>query len=271
MSKKQPLIMLNMKRLALCICLFAISQIASSQIGLSHEIGVVAGPVQLRSDFGLRGNTKTNLKNSGFGVGIVHYLNFYNIAQYSPNNYFSDHFKLRNEISYNKSQLEHHGSLVDPSKNSPDANKLRGHTAVASNVNVGTQLEFFPLSIRAFEAFDYTFMPYASLGVNYTLYTPTVKTTYANPNPLAVGDVTNPTNFYSGWAPGSVDTSQGNTFSLTGSIGLRYKLGRVSDLVLDLKGQYYLSDWIDGLNHNLPSNKSNDCLIWLNVGYIFYL
>lgn len=263
--------MLKIKGLALCICLFTISQIVSSQIGLSHEIGIVAGPVQLRSDYGLRGNDKTNFKNSGFGVGIVHYLNFYNIAQYSPNIYFNDHFKVRNEISYNKTNLQHYGDLVDPSRNTISANQLRGHTGSANNFNVGTQLEFFPLSIRDFEGYGYTLMPYASVGVNYTVYSPKVKTTYANPNPLAIGDITDASNFYSGWAPGSVDASPGSTFSLSASVGLRYKLGRISDLVLDLKGQYYFNDWVDGLNHNLDSNKYNDWLIWLNVGYVIYL
>jgi len=30
-----------------------------------------------------------------------------------------------------------------------------------------------------------------------------------------------------------------------------------------LRWQYYGSDWIDGLNHQLSSNKYNDWLIWL--------
>lgn len=268
---KQNLSMLNYKWLALCFCLFTMSQTVFSQIGLSHEIGVIAGPVQFRSDYGLRGDEKTNFRNSGFGVGFVHYINFYNIAQYSPNTYFNDHFKVRNEISFNKTKLQHHGELVNPSRNSMDANKLRGHTGVANNLNLGTQLEFFPFSIRDFEGFGYTIMPYASLGVQYTFFSPTVKTTYANPNSLAIGDVTDPNNFYSGWAPGSVNASQGSTLSMTGSIGFRYKLGRVSDIVVDLKGQYYFNDWVDGLNHNLDSNQYNDWLIWLNVGYIIYL
>src|SRR5690606_22274911 len=144
-------------------------------------------------------------------------------------------------------------------------------TGIANNLDIGTQLEFFPLSIRSFQAFGYRLAPFASLGVHYTSYNPKVKTTYANPNPMAVGDVTDPSNFYSGWAPGSVDASPGGAFSMVTSVGLRYKVGKLSDLMLDLRWQYFFNDWVDGLNHDLDSNKYNDGLLWLNLGYIIYL
>ena len=93
--------MLNLKHLALISCLFAICQTAYSQLGFSHEIGVIAGPVEFRSDFGSRFDEATNLGNSGIGIGIVHYINFAYRADcncYSTDTYFNDHFKLRNEI-----------------------------------------------------------------------------------------------------------------------------------------------------------------------------
>ncbi|HLV70898.1 MAG TPA: hypothetical protein VKY34_09330, partial [Xanthomarina sp.] len=65
--------------------------------------------------------------------------------------------------------------------------------------------------------------------------------------------------------------SKGSTWSVVTSVGVRYKLAPLSDLMLDLRWQYYGSDWIDGLNHQLSSNKYNDWLIWLNFGYIYYL
>lgn len=77
-------------------------------------------------------------------------------------------------------------------------------------------------------------------------------------------------NFYSLWNPGSVDSRTGIALSLVSSIGVRYKLNKMNDLMLDLRGQYFFSDWVDGLNHQLSYNKNNDWLLWLNVGYIFY-
>jgi hypothetical protein len=38
--------------------------------------------------------------------------------------------------------------------------------------------------------------------------------------------------------------------------------------------QYYFSNWVDGLNPNpdiCSENRANDWLVWLNVGYIYYL
>ena len=68
--------MLNLKRLATLFCLFVLTQSMHSQFGFSPEIGIIAGPVQFRSDYGSREDSETNLGNSGFGIGIVSYLNF---------------------------------------------------------------------------------------------------------------------------------------------------------------------------------------------------
>ncbi|WP_396602755.1 THC0290_0291 family protein [Algibacter sp. R77976] len=275
--------MFNLKHLASVFCLFLIVQSTNAQLGFSHEVGVISGPLQFRSDYGVREDSETNFGNSGFGIGIVHYLNFSYRADcncYTTDTYFNDHFKLRNEISYNKTNLEHLGKWVgnrvgaDGSvtpRNTIEANQLRGHKGVAKNLDIGTQLEFFPLSIRDFQGFAYSFAPFVSFGVHYTSYTPEVSTTYDNPNPLAYGDVTDSSNFYSAWEDGSVDASPGSTWSVVSSVGVRYKLNKLSDLMLDLRWQYYFSDNIDGLDHQLPSNKYNDWLVWLNVGYIYYL
>lgn len=267
--------MLNLKHLAFAFFLFALTtQTTYSQIGFSHEIGIVGGPLQLRSDFGVRESDKTNFGNSGFGIGIVHYMNFSykpRLNYFRSNTYFDEHFKIRNELSWNKTNLEHLGQWVNPSKTSEDAKRLRGHKGVANNIDIGTELEFFPFDIHAFEVLQYKFAPFVSLGVHYTFFTPKVSTTYDNPDSGAYGDVLNPSNFYSNWEPGSVDASPGNTFSIISSIGTRYKLNKLSDLMLNLRGQYYINDWVDGLNHQLNSNKYNDWLLWVNVGYIFYL
>lgn len=267
--------MLNLKLLASFFCLLFILNTATAQLGFSHELGVIAGPVQLRSDFGAREDSKTNFGNSGFGLGIVHYLNFSYRADcncYTADRYFNDHFKLRNEISWNKTNLEHLGEWVKPSRTTPEADQLRGHTGTAKNLDIGTQLEFFPLSIRSFQSFGSRFAPFVSLGVHYTSYTPEVKTDYVNPlDPTAFGDVTDAGNFYSGWDLGSVDASPGSTWSMVTSVGVRYKVGRLADIMLDLRWQYYFSDWVDGLNHQLDNNKFDDWLVWFNVGYIVYL
>lgn len=260
--------MFNLKQSVLILIFFVSTQLGFSQLGFSHEIGVIVGPVEFRSDFGVRNSSETNLGNSGYGIGLIHYINFAYRADcncYSTDTYFNDHFKLRSEISYNSTKLDHFGRWQEPKANSLDDDKLRAHTGEANNFDIGMQLEYFPLSIRSFQAFSYRIAPFFSLGAHYTSYNPKAYTTYRDENIL------NPNNFWSKWEPGSINPDSGSTWSVVTSIGARYKLTKLSDLMLDLRWQYYFSDWIDGLNHQLDSNKHNDWLVWLNFGYIYYL
>lgn len=265
--------MLNLKQLIVVVLILLSTNSAFSQLGFSHEIGIITGPVAFKSDFGERQDSDTNSGNTGFGIGLVHYMNFAyqaNCNCYTTNNYFNDHFKLRTEISYNKTKLKHLGHWVQDSKTSDEADRLRGHTGESSNFDIGMQLEFYPLSIRSFQAFGYKLAPFVSLGAHFVSYNPEVYTDYDN-GTNDVGNVLDSNNFYSLWEPGSVSPESGSTWALVSSIGVRYKLDSSSDLMLDLRGQYYFSDWVDGLDHQLNSNKNNDWLVWLNVGYIYYL
>ena len=275
--------MLNLKHLASIFCMFVISQTAFSQLGFSHEIGVIAGPVEFRSDFGSRFDEATNLGNSGIGIGIIHYINFAYRADcncYSTDTYFNDHFKLRNEISWNYTVLDHHGEWVQPDKVSANADRLRAHHGVAENFDIGTQIEYFPRSIRSFQAFSYILAPYISLGIHYTHSSPQGSTEYGDQN-IYNGDnlysyCYNQPQFLPPVPAGQqrqypIDLNQRSNWSMVTSVGVRYKIGVLSDLLLDLRWQLYFSDWVDGFNHKLSYNKFNDWLVWLNFGYVYYL
>lgn len=260
--------MLKPYYLALLFCLLFGINNSYAQFGFSHEIGAIVGPVQFRSDYGQRNDSETNFGNTGIGIGIVHYINFSYRSDcncYSTDTFFNDHFKLRSEISWNRTKLEHLGEWVDSDRTSSNADKLRAHTGYANNLDLGIQLEYFPLSIRDFQAFSYRFAPFVSLGAHYTYSSPEASTSYGD------GNIFNLDNLYSYWEPGSVNPETVGAWSFVTSVGVRYKLTTLSDLMLDLRWQYYFNDWIDGLNHQLESNKNNDWLVWLNFGYIYYL
>ena len=70
--------------------LFCIATTASAQSDLAQEIGIYAGPVTLQSDFGQRNNFDTNAGNSGFGIGIMHFINF--SAANNRESFFTEHF-----------------------------------------------------------------------------------------------------------------------------------------------------------------------------------
>jgi hypothetical protein len=254
--------------------LFGFTQSSNAQYGFSHEIGVIAGPVAFQSDYGQRYDFKTNSGNTGYGIGIIHYLNFSYEAEcncYTPETYFNDHFKLRSELSYNKTNLEHFGEWVEgkPSEGKKQLKAMHGSTAVT---NIGMQLEYFPLSIRRFTGTIGSFGPFVSLGGQFSYYKPEA---YSSLGPLGTPLTTFPKYLTpTDNEPYGFSNKSGTTWSVVSSVGTRYKLSPLRDLMVDLRFQYYFSNWVDGLNPNpaiYKENKANDWLVWFNVGYIYYL
>ncbi|MFK7832934.1 MAG: glutamate dehydrogenase [Winogradskyella sp.] len=257
----------DIKKLIIAIALLFSIQLSYSQLAFSHEVGIIAGPVVFRSDYGERGDFESNINNLGVGIGLVYYMNFDYLTTYyynSRNNYFTDHFKVRAEISWNKSNLQHYGKWVDPERTSLNADKLRAHSGESQNWNLGVQLEYFPLSIKGFSQQEFRLTPFLSGGIQYVSFNSSASTTFGD------GNVRNPNNFYSFWEPGSINPKSGNAWSVVSSVGARYKLSVLSDLMIDLRFQGFFNDNIDGLDHQLESNKNNDWLLWLNFGYIYY-
>lgn len=255
---------------AFFVILLGTSYSVQAQFGFSHEVGVIAGPVAFQSDYGVRGDAKTNLGNTGFGIGLIHYMNFAYRAEcncYAKETYFNDHFKVRSELSYNKTNLQHYGRWVDKSKTSVMAEQLRGMKGSTAVTNIGMQLEYFPFSIRQFSATPGSWGPFVSLGAQFSYYNPEAYSTLG-PGLGELQTVT-PVKYLDG-----VTNDAGTTWSMVGSVGTRYKLTILSDLMIDLRWQYYFSNWVDGLNPNpnvYKENRANDWLVWLNVGYIYYL
>jgi hypothetical protein len=252
------------------LLLFALSNNAFAQFGFSHEIGAIVGPVAFQSDYGERHDFSTNAGNTGYGIGIIHYLNFSYKAEcncYTPETYFNDHFKLRSELSYNKTELQHFGKWVDKSRTSLFADQLRAMRGSTAVTNVGMQLEYFPLSIRDFSSTIGAWAPFLSMGGQFSFYDPEAYS--------LLGDgsldnfLTTPIKYF-----GATTNQGGTVWSIVGSVGTRYKLTELSDLMLDLRFQYYFSNWVDGLNPDPAvyiENRANDWNVWFNFGYIYYL
>ena len=247
----------------------------NAQFGLSHEVGVIVGPVAFQSDYGQRSDLITNAGNTGEGIGLIHYFNFSYKADcdcYNPGTYFNDHFKLRSELSYNQTDLQHFGKWVNKNNGSLGVEQLRtmrGHTSLT---NVGMQLEFFPLSIRDFTATIESWGPFISLGGQFSYYNTKASSTLG---PLGTPETTFPKYLVpSDGRPHGYSTESGSVWSVVSSIGTRYKLSPLQDAMIDLRFQYFFSNWVDGLNPNpeiYKENKANDWLVWFNLGYIYYL
>lgn len=259
------------KRLLFVLIPFlALFQMGFGQFGFTNEVGIFAGAYNLQSDFGERQNFESTT-NTGLTVGLVHYINFSYRRSYSYKNfrnYFNEHFKIKSEISWSNTKLEHFGKWVDEARTSDNAERLRSHTGESNNISIGSQLEFFPFEIREFENGYTNILPFIALGVQYVIYSPEVFTDYNGST-----DISDLNNFYLPWQVDEdpfLSNETGNTFSIVSSIGTRYKITPLSDLVLELRWHYYFSDLIDGLDHKLPSNQNNDWAVSLSLGYIVY-
>ena len=267
---------MNIKITLLFLAFVGFSNGSNAQFSsFSHEIGIIAGPVAFQSDYGQRGDFSTNLGNTGIGIGIIHYLNFSYEADcncYTPETYFNDHFKLRSELSYSKTDFHHFGQYVAPKKTSLGSQQLRAMQGSTSINNLGVQLEFTPWSIRDFSSTIGSIAPFVSLGGQISYYNTKVSSTLG---PLGTPLTTFPKYLTpSDGRPFGFSTESGSVFSVVTSVGTRYKLTPLSDIMVDLRFQYYFSDWVDGLNPNptiYKENKANDWLVWFNVGYIYYL
>lgn len=257
------------KYLFLAILLVALQNNVQAQFGLYHEVGIVTGPVILKSDYGESGDFKSGMGNIGYGVGVVHYLNFsdmHNSSRTIWQDYFKDHFKVRSEISYQKVTFQHYGKYVDEKKQSTFAKQLRAMRGSTAITNLGMQLEFYPLSIEDFGNSPNSWSPYISMGAQYSFFTPKVYST--------LGKLNTPKTTPEKYMHGALSNEPQTTWSIVGSVGSRYKLSEVSDLMVDLRAQYYFSDYVDGMRPDpakYPENKANDWNVWFTVGYVYYL
>ncbi|PJJ10301.1 hypothetical protein CLU83_3703 [Flavobacterium sp. 1] len=239
-----------------------------SQAGISHELGVIAGRIEFRSDYGQRNDTQTNLNNMGLQIAFVDYMNF----SYTDfvNDYFAEHFKIRNEFSYSKTNLQHYGKWTE--KNTIPSKQLKAMRGSTQLVNLGFQLEYSFVHIHDFERTIGSFAPYIALGPQVNFYTATATSELGE---LGNTNTTHPKYLVpSDGHPYGFSNESKMVFSGVLNIGTRYKLTPMSDLVFDIRAQYFNSDWVDGLNPNrelFTENKNNDWLTFIGFGYILYL
>ena len=236
---------------------------AFAQLNISHELGILTGPAGFFTDYGERWNVRNNLENEGFGVGLVHYMNFAFRPECScrPTKlFFTKHFRIRTEIDYMRSNLDHYGPVA--AKNTEGGRQLRAMHGSTELYQAGLALEYHFFGIKEARDFATLFAPYITLGVHYVHYNPDA---YSDLGPLDSPKVLFPT-FENG-----VFLESGNTFAIIGSGGVRYRLGRYNDLMLEARAHYYDTDKLEGLDVQAPQNKFNDFVLWLGIGYVYYL
>ena len=251
-------------------CLTAVQ--IQAQDRASHEIGFIAGSASFTTDYGQRNHLMSNVGgNVGMGFGLIYYMNFtdYRYRWNQRTNYWAEHFRIRGELSYMSADLDHFGKWVDESRTLITADQLRGMHGKTKLINFGAQLEFHIVDIVDFGSRripDLNWSPYVSAGFMLDYYDPELKSD--------LGDwEQDPNVLFHKWAtPGATKMDPNFTGSLTFGVGTRLKVGEYSDLLIESRWQFFFSNFVDGLNAvDDPANKFNDWLLWVHVGYVYYL
>lgn len=243
--------------------IFTLLLLSSLLIGAQNTPNIEAslniGFASFQSDYGEDGNVKSGFSgNMGLAIGGSLYVNFFNQdpSLAGDPSWFQKHLKLKLEGSYFSAKLEHFADepITDSRKN------MVGRTSV---INFGTVLEYHPFIIPDFvPGISAKLTPYFGLGIMGAYAMPEV-------------DLSNLIKAYQTDPDGVKHASNQPviTYSLMPSAGLRYQLDNGGAIMLDMRWQYFGSDFIDGLNPNNDvldgANKHNDWLYYLNVGYVF--
>ncbi|MBS3993954.1 MAG: hypothetical protein KGZ87_09570 [Bacteroidetes bacterium] len=247
----------------------------NAQSSGSHEIGLFVGAASFQTDYGQRNHFMSNVGgNIGTSVGLVYYYQFadYRYQWYSRGSFFNEHFKLRADLSYANAKLNHFGKWVDepnPKGDETQRDQIRAMTGTATVYSLGTQLEFYYKDVVDYGLRYYgtVFNPYAGIGLQLAYSKPT----YTYDPSRAWGPVP-PTETYYRWAgPGDINTDKRFTGAVTLNFGTRIALGEYSDLIIDSRWHYYMTNYIDALHAHDKDDKYNDWMLLVQIGYVFYL
>lgn len=251
------------------ITLTAAGQFRTKKRGYSNELGFYGGATTFFTDFGER-SYETQVKNSSFSLGLVHFFNFAyrdDYGRYTRKKWFNDHFKVRTDLFFTYiGNLRHEGGLVDESQTSLTADQLRAMKGELGLFSMSAQMEYYPLSIRSFSddiRNNFRVHPYISVGLGYAVFNRHVSSSLGRINTPA----TTPPEFLGGIVNGS-----GSEWSLVTNIGFRYKLNPMADLIVEGRWQAFFTDDIDGIDDNSRNSVEHaDYLLSFSIGYVYYL
>lgn len=229
-----------------------------SQTDSSIEFGLSTGVSVLKTDyFEEEGFINDLTENSGLMLGVIAYFNVFNNSKSElSHNWANQHLKLRGELSYQRANLNHYNIA----SNSP----LKNMHGVASILNLGTVMEYYPLSLPDFITINKKTRPFISLGIFADYSKPSVE--------LDTGDwENNPSLLIESYRGEALNVDSKLALSLLFSGGIRYNFNENSALLFDIRWQSFSTDYIDAIKPEVSGNKHNDWLYSINIGYMFTL
>ncbi len=247
----------------LCVVLlFFFFTSAKAQSSISSEVGVFFGPAMFQTDMGL--STEFAAQNQAtLAFGVSYYIKFFG-SQYnwrSGSSYFSEHFKLKAELSY----MNNTNVGFEPSGTSQKLDDMKARIKL---YNAGLNMEYYFLELEDYASFyqsSGSINPFISVGVHYSYSQPDILV-----NDVSLKGSEEPyTQLIDKWQEDAVYLDAENIFSASAGVGVRFGL-EMLDFSLEGRYQYYFSDVVEGLNAaDDPANKSNDSMVFINAGVIY--
>ncbi|MGI9532117.1 THC0290_0291 family protein [Lutimonas sp.] len=254
-----------MKKLLPKLCavlLFFFFTNAKAQSSISSEVGVFFGPAMFQTDMGL--STEFGAQTQAtLAFGLSYYLKFFG-SQYnwrSGSSYFSEHFKLKAELSY----MNNTNVGFEPAGTSQKLDDMKARIKL---YNAGLNLEYYILELEDYASFYQSsgaINPFVTIGIHYSYSQPDILV-----NDVSLKGSEEPyTQLIDKWQEDAVFLDAENIFSASAGAGVRFGLDKV-DFSLEGRYQYYFSDVVEGLNAaDDPANKSNDSMVFINAGIIY--
>lgn len=246
--------MKNIKSVILVVFFLVFSNIkAQNTTIINSEVGVFLGPTFFQGDFGQAESFRSSTANVGMGFEFAYIMDFSDSRIKS--NFFqtlADHVKQRFQISYSKVKLKH--IPVPVSSTSIEYLNFKAMTGEAKTLSFGAISEIYLFSIIQQK---YKLEPYISLGIAYNIAKPNISSSLTIPSVYTTGSQ-------------KIFNDRQTALSFSYGAGARFRLNNV-DLVVEGYIQSFLSDRIDGLDPEVPNDKSNDSMVSFRLGAIFHI
>ncbi len=244
--------MKNLKITMLLGLILSSSFLVSQNMVINDEVGIFLGPTFMQTDYGEAENFSSTMNNTGFGFGIAYIADFSDSRVNSGfGRAFSQHVKLRAELSYYKANFAYDGLPVEGTNSEAARFKAMEGTTRLLNLGLFTEVYIFNLNNES------KLQPYFLGGISYSSANPSLKSSLAYPS-IYLPEEEN------------IFMEKQNIFSLTGGLGTRYKLDDI-DILFEYRFNAFMSDRIEGLDSDFSGDKNNDAQTIFNLGIVFHL
>jgi len=234
---------------------------------LNHDIGFYAGYASMQTDYGQRYNTASNIDLTAASFSIAHSLYFYDLQRsWLGRKDLKNHILLRTSINLEtKRDLYHNGKWANGT--GITSTLLRAMKGSVKSYSAGIEIEYHFRDLSEFNSslgrVRHLISPYISTGVNIISYQNTLTSDLGD---WMTNEMLLPEKYR---LDSARKIGKGNAIGLSLTSGIRFNILRNLDIDTRITLNLYNSDFIDGINADVPENKYKESLTSFQIGIIY--